>query len=1560
MSQNYLRRLYILLFCLVGSLAYGQEIRITTGGSVAACNATFVDGGGINGNHSPAGGRQVITICSDNSNPENTHVELLFTVIDIRGTLTLLNGNTENADTLTQITANNNSDRIRVTATAGNNSGCLTVIFESNGNKAGWEADVSCVAACQPIIAQLVSSVPAVAPAAGGYIDVCVGDEIVLTGGARYPENGIRYPQRDETSTFRWDFQDGTTATGKQVTKVFTEPGGYIVELDITDNKGCSSQNNIAQRVRVSAPPDFSADRTTPLVICPGESVTLGIGDQDDTDLNINATPKTVNFTKPQPFSERIDIPDQAGILQSSSIVLRDFEEGQVLTSGDGIVEICVDVEHSYAGDISMWVECPNGRRVDLLQYDPTGRGATNQLLGKPTANGGNPGEPFTYCWSADGVYTVPFYAQTFLSGPGGPATIPPEVTYLPLDGSFDPLAGCPLNGTWTLNVIDNQDQDDGTVFSWSIKFADNLVDPPETFTVPLISAEWADAGIHSDYSPQRITYTGENPGFANQRLVTLDSFGCRYDTLVPVRIRSPYSAACFSCPPPLGMQLDTTVCESTPFRPGLTTNLPAESTPVRWEAYTDLSFASTDAPPASPYESTLRISDQLPATISDPATDLGDICIDLSSSGDLSGLEASIVSPGGTRVVLIPRGTISGTNLVSCFTPDNSPRWAALRGARINGDWTLQLSDTGNGSTYRLTAWSVEGIRQSTITYSWSPVTGDLSCTDCPDPIITPTQSAEYFLTARNSDGCTSFSSIKVDVKPFAADFTAEYILACQDNQTGGIDLTPVTPLPNATYAWSNGATTQDLSGIPEGAYELTVTAENGCTATYSYDLEFPPPLTLSLDRRTDVSCAGGSDGAIQTVTAGGSPPYRYQWSDSDVRSGGNAGAVQAGRYTLTVTDQLGCSDSVTVDIEEPAPLNLEFSTTPVSCRGGTDGTVAATASGGSGAYTFQWSNGSDLAQQGDLTSREYMVTVTDGNGCTISDSVFISEPDTELTLMLTDSVAGCFGSSASSRTARATGGLAPYTFLWSSGETDTTAVRLPAGDQSVRVTDAGGCTKIIEFTIENRPVPQPTIVVAGEDKCDATAQQYLTVEPGFTAFQWSTGDTTSRIAVTPGERDYAVTVTDAAGCSGTASYRYTPPRPVVFDVTATPVSCFGARDGGLRISNLSGPGGTMNDYQLVWGASADFASGPAITDRPAGAYKLTLTDSSGCSIDTTLLISSPDLLVVTGQATDAGCTGQADGAITTSVSGGTGAYDFRWSTGARGADLVGLAAGTYTVTVTDGGGCQATAEFILEESSPISVETTTVPATCGGEASGRIDIAASGGRAPLTYSLDNEVFSNAPSLIGIGAGTYIIYVRDVAGCTSQDTITVEDPPAITVDLGDDIEIVFGDSLTLVPDVSDSGTGQIDYRWSATYPGTLSCTDCRDPVAKPTYEITYTLSVMDGLGCEGEDQLRVKVRKIREVAVPTGFSPNGDGRNDRLLVHGRPGTRVITLAVYDRWGGLLFEDGDFSVNDPDRGWDGTGRDGTPLNAGVYLYKLRIEYEDRSQELLSGHTTLIR
>jgi gliding motility-associated-like protein len=262
------------------------------------------------------------------------------------------------------------------------------------------------------------------------------------------------------------------------------------------------------------------------------------------------------------------------------------------------------------------------------------------------------------------------------------------------------------------------------------------------------------------------------------------------------------------------------------------------------------------------------------------------------------------------------------------------------------------------------------------------------------------------------------------------------------------------------------------------------------------------------------------------------------------------------------------------------------------------------------------------------------------------------------------------------------------------------------------------------------------------------------------------------------------------------------------------------------------------------------------------------------------------------------------------------------------------------------------------VSQPDQLQLVATVNPVRCHGDRNGSVVLSTTGGTAPFRYSLDGQQFIGSNTLIGLTAGTYGITVRDAEGCQNFTFANVTEPAPFSIDAGPDTWIVYGDSIPLVATVQN-GIQPIEWNWYASFPGTLNCNDCASPYADPTYTIDYEVLAVDANGCESSDRLRVIVEKIRLVTVPTGFSPNGDGENDLLLVHGRPGSTILNFQIFDRWGELVWEARDFGINDPAVGWDGQFK-GQEVDGGVYLWVIRVRHEDGEEEILRGQTTLIR
>jgi len=287
-------------------------------------------------------------------------------------------------------------------------------------------------------------------------------------------------------------------------------------------------------------------------------------------------------------------------------------------------------------------------------------------------------------------------------------------------------------------------------------------------------------------------------------------------------------------------------------------------------------------------------------------------------------------------------------------------------------------------------------------------------------------------------------------------------------------------------------------------------------------------------------------------------------------------------------------------------------------------------------------------------------------------------------------------------------------------------------------------------------------------------------------------------------------------------------------------------------------------------------------------------------------------------------------------------------------------LSAGTYDVTVSDINGCTAIGqETVREPAEALAGQIDYSDVTCFEGSDGQIFIIPEGGSTPYNYTIDGVNYSGSPTQLGLVAGAYPnIAILDANGCEYLfPPVVIAEPPAVTVDLGPDTTIFYGEGLFITPTSNVTG---VTFDWSPADNEAINCPTCEtiflDSLNSQT---SFQLVITDESGCRGSDIITVFVRKLREVLVPTGFSPNGDGTNDLLLVHGRKGSTILSMQVFDRWGELVFDGKDFKINDETVGWDGTFK-GQDMNSGVYIWQIEVEYEDGAKQVHKGSTTLIR
>ncbi|NNC84937.1 MAG: hypothetical protein HKN75_02580, partial [Bacteroidia bacterium] len=613
-------------------------------------------------------------------------------------------------------------------------------------------------------------------------------------------------------------------------------------------------------------------------------------------------------------------------------------------------------------------------------------------------------------------------------------------------------------------------------------------------------------------------------------------------------------------------------------------------------------------------------------------------------------------------------------------------------------------------------------------------------------------------------------------------------------------------------TYAWSDGQTVAQAMNLSPGTYTVTITDANQCTSTATGSVSEPPALSVLciVGPNGNISCNGGSDGAISSINTGGTLPYSYQWKDS---TGAPIGVnlpiisgLTAGAYTLVVTDGNGCKDSCSVTLTEPTVLTCNIVGEDPDCNGASTGSATVTVGGGTPGYAYLWSDNQTTQIATGLIAGTYTVTVTDANNCTKECTVTLGEPSAlSCSAQGTDPL--CNGGNDGSAIVTGAGGTQGYTYMWSDNQTTQTATGLTAGTYTATITDANQCTSTCTVVI-GEPTAIQTSLTPTSSTCGfangAVSSNVSGGTPNYT-YAWSTGASTANISgVSAGA--YSLIVTDANGCKDTMSTSVNDIGGPSVTGSATMVTCNGGHDGTATATAIGGTAG----YTYLW---SDNQSTQTAIGLFAGTYTVTVTDANQCMASTTIVVNEPSALSCATQGTDPLCNGGNDGSATVTGSGGISPYTYSWSNGQTGSSASGLIAGTYTVVVIDANNCTSTCTVTLGEPSALSCSTQGTDPLCNGGNDGSATVTGAGGTTGYTYMWsDNQTTQTATGLI---AGTYTATVTDANQCTSTCTVVIGEPSVLSCSTQGTDPLCNGGNDGSATVAGSGGTSPYAYAWS-------------------------------------------------------------------------------------------------------------------------------------------------
>ncbi len=831
-----------------------------------------------------------------------------------------------------------------------------------------------------------------------------------------------------------------------------------------------------------------------------------------------------------------------------------------------------------------------------------------------------------------------------------------------------------------------------------------------------------------------------------------------------------------------------------------------------------------------------------------------------------------------------------------------------------------------GNNNTYTITSitapsfssdvtinegCSVEiysyGLQDSTIT--WTSVApgnpGDydsyLSCVyGCDTVTVTPTGSnippyIDYVVCGNKMSNCAPLyicDTIRVYINnSLSAYISPNQPTICFGGTGGTLTANPSGGTPPYNYLWNTGDTTQSIFVTASGTFYVQITDQTNCPpVTDTIVVNVVPSPNQAIAGADLYLCANSPDANLSGTIIGASggtwlggngifTPNRdslnatYSPTSIEVANGG------LDLYLLTTGNGSCPSDTDTIHINY-SNINLTITDTGhISCPGDANGYATVAASGGVAPYSYLWNTFplQTTPTVSNLNGGTYCAVVTDAAGCSASACITISEPpplniDTQITDI------SCNGACDGQINTVVTGGTPGYSFSWSNGNNTPYINNLCPGTYTLNIVDNAGCKDSVNVTLTAPPVLSAIIENTSDVTCNGACDGSIEVAySGGTppvSINWSPSGNTDTLATNLCPGTHTAYLIDANGCNTQISAVITEPAPLsAYISSVTHNNCFGDANGSATVT---AQGGTA-PYSYLWNTSP-VQTTQTVTGLTAGNYICVVTDANGCQVAVPVTINENPPLSISETHTNVTCNGGSDGVISASVSGGTPNYTYSWNTTPpqNTPTANNLPAGTYTLTVTDARGCQATLTETISEPSPISVHWHDIKdqnLKCFGDSTGKVRAHCNNGQAPYVYVWNTGDTNNI--IDNLGSGTYVVVVTDANGCTATDSITFTAPSDLSVTVSSSDATCGNNDGTASVSVS-GGTPSYSYTWSPNVGNSSSVTNLSAGY--------YTVTVKDNNDCQKSETIYIN-DLIVSIALDSLKDPTCYGGNDGLAV---------------------------------------------------------------------------
>ncbi len=894
--------------------------------------------------------------------------------------------------------------------------------------------------------------------------------------------------------------------------------------------------------------------------------------------------------------------------------------------------------------------------------------------------------------------------------------------------------------------------------------------------------------------------------------------------------------------------------------------------------------------------------SDTLNVTISEPAQLLVSLDGITMADCDQPNGTASASANGGTGIYSFSWKDISGVNA----DPQNL----------TPGDYTVTVTDENGCSD--TTPFTIDNNPNLSLSYTimdtadcdYPNGSATLIITDGVAPfdlngiagltetsiLLESMMAGDTLITVSDERGCSNDIVITVPTQnTLSAVLDAMIQTTCGDTN-GSLSVSVSGGTPPYSYTWDGfDATTNTLTDLSIGSYDLTVSDVHGCTFTDTYDVTPADGISSVSFWISDPFCEQQTGSITITNVSGDFPPYHvnlvFDGSTSNTGTYDPSGSeliipdLGAGNYALEVIDDNGClfpvGGIILTDDPNYIPTVVANLIDSSAC-GLAVGEASVTVSGGQSPYSFSWVDADEIdlgitsEVASELAQGEYTNTVIDDLGCFNNDEIIIVDQDAPLIQLINTTPSPLGANNGSATVQAANGGGAPFTYSLD-GEgvnmVNTTGnfTELPPGTFHAFANDVFGCvTNTINFDISATAGLEVRILSITDATCqsasDAVAQAGVSGGISPYSFFWDETlgtETQSELSV----GDHWVIVEDAIGSLDSLFYSIDYLTPISMEVFTSKASCPGTCDGSIDLLVSNGSG----SYNVVWEHGA---TGVSLDDLCPGSYIYTITDAANdeCTYSGEVVIEQYEGLSVSQIESEAPtCYDGTNGYVSVNVSGGSGSYAYSWENGDTDNRLNAVTPGAYTLTISDNIlGCSITSSFEIPQIPAIDLsEIAVTPPSCSGGDNGVIVIALANASSPKITWNNGQIGTRAT---GLSAGTYQFEVLDAKGCTFSGEVEMEERTELVVNVDTSNPLCFGDCTGTIDLEISGGAAPYFVAWlhgprNLTLGGLCAG--------------SYPYTVTDKFGCEVSGSIDITSPEELEVSLDQFIKPSCNGDDD-------------------------------------------------------------------------------